>query len=277
MMNQRAEELSLRAIQQWFLSVTTHPESAQLGVMDQAKVVPPTDLPRVVRGRAGASALDGLEIYHQSYFSRLEECLADDYPALKFAIGGSAFEDLCRAYTLAHPSRSPNLNGFGSRLPSFIEQDAAKWGRFVAELSRLEWAIVEVLHAPASQGFSAERLATIPAERLADVRFTPNPALRMLSFEYPINRFFQAFLDGEEPAVPESVPSSVVVIRSGYRIRRLDLRQSQATLLRRLIAGEPLGAALAGVTTDQEAIESWFREWTSHGVFDRTEVDEASE
>jgi hypothetical protein len=254
---------TLHAAQQWLYDVVTHSESALAGVRQHRT----TDVERTVRGNAAGSALDRLEIYQQSYFSRLEECLADDYPAVKVALGEAAFAELCRSYATAHPSRDPNLNQFGARFVQFAREHAPRDSAFVADLARLEWAIVEVLHAGAPERFSAAELERLPPDRLGEVRFVPSPAVRLLSFAYPVNDYFQAVLDGGECETPELGPSTVLVLRNGYRIRRIPVQQSQSTVLGRLISGEPLGAALTGVNVEEVAVSSWFREWTAWGVF----------
>ena len=65
------------------------------------------------------SALERLDIYRRGYGARLVECLADDYPVLQHALGDGPFEDLCRAYIAAHPTRGPSLNFFGRHMACF--------------------------------------------------------------------------------------------------------------------------------------------------------------
>ncbi len=262
-------ELSLRALQKWFLLVTTDPESAAAGIRRHAGFLAPCDLDRVVLPHRTETAVEQLDIYQRSYFSRLIECLADDYPALEFALGDEAFSALCRGYVVAHPSGEPNLNGFGRYLPCFIEERQDDLGRFALDLARLEWALVEVLHARAPEPLAAGALEAVPQSDLAGVRFVASPAVRLLSFEFPANRFLQAFIQGGEPSMPNREPSATVVVRSGYKIWRFDLGPAPLTLLRRLVAGEPLGSALEGTTARPEQIREWFQQWTAHGVFER--------
>ena len=269
-----ALDLPLRAVQEWFVSVATHPESVHAGLDARARVVTPLDLERVVRPGPEETAQDRLEIYRHSYFSRLVECLADDYPALEHALGSEGFEQLCRAYIIAHPSREPNLNGFGRHLPGFAESRLPELGRFAGDLARLEWALVEVLHAPAPQAFSAAVLQSIPVDRLDAVRLVPSAALRVLSFEYPVNAFLQTFLDGQDPHVPSPKPASVAVVRKGYKIWRLELDPTAATLLRRL-QSESLGRALDGIDASAERVQAWFHDWSLHGMFERVLLGDA--
>ncbi|MEK7821245.1 MAG: putative DNA-binding domain-containing protein, partial [Pseudomonadota bacterium] len=47
--------------------------------------------------RPRSSAGDRLNVYRQSYFARLIECVADDYPALQYLLGEDGFVDRLRA------------------------------------------------------------------------------------------------------------------------------------------------------------------------------------
>jgi hypothetical protein len=77
------------------------------------------------------------------------------------------------------------------------------------------------------------------------------------------------------PDPVEHEASVVLVVRSGYRIRRRELKPCQATVLRRLLSSEPLGMAFSGVTADAEGVEAWFRDWSAWGVFSKVTVDPA--
>jgi len=252
---------SLTALQQWLFAVATHPDSAAAGVAAQSRT-----LEEIVKTNAIASPLERVGIYHQSYFSRLEECLADDYPAVKYALGDAAFAQLCRDYATAWPSKGTNLNVFGVHLVEFLEERAMATS-FVSELARLEWAIVDVLHSPSADSFSTSDLSSLPSDRLEAVRFAPSPSVRLLSCEYPVNQYFQDYLDDARPRLPAKTGSFVLVARQGYRIRRLELQPNQATVLRRLLSGEPLGASLSGIVSDEGVVASWFRDWTERGIF----------
>ena len=264
---------SLNTVQNWFMSVTTHPESVQAGVEVNSDIVSAPELARILRPSSEESLLDRLAIYHHGYFARLEECLADDYPALKYALGEEAFSDMCRGYVNAHPSSEPNLNGFGRALPSFIRE--LDWGTasFLSELAQLEWASVEVLHAPAPEPMSAQALLSIPAEALPSVCFKASDALRLFAFEYPVNVYLQAFYEDRKPIIPDPEASSVAVVRSSYTIWRFDLNRAQFALLSRLARGVALGAALDSLDASAVEVQVWFSEWTKYGLFARLRFD----
>jgi hypothetical protein len=227
------------------------------------------------------SALERLEIYRHAYHARLVECLADDYPVLKHAMGHAAFDRLCRAYIAHHPSKSPSLNYFGAIMAVFCRDEAPEpFGLrgFAADLAALEWAVVEVIHAPSAPPLTIEALDRMPADGWAAARLEPNTAFRLLRFEYPVNEYFQAVRDRADPTVPNAALSATVVYRSGPTVWRMDLTPPMFEVLSALCTGETLGAslgraenALAGAAPVEIAqrVTHWFREWVASGLFVR--------
>lgn len=212
------------------------------------------------------SAQGRLHLYQYSYRARLIECLADDYPAVKYAAGEERFEELAGKYIEVHPSRAPSLNYYGKHFSALM---TALGEPFFADLSRLEWAMIEVLHAAPSPVLSMAHLQEMPPEAWAGVRFRPAPSLRFHTFDYPANSFLRAQRTGQEPAVPGPAWSATAIYRKQYTIWRMDFTQPMAEVMSRLLAHEPLGDALS---TLPEALAGdvmvWFREWVSGGFFE---------
>jgi hypothetical protein len=202
-----------------------------------------------------------LDVYRHGYEARLIECLADDYPVLKVAMGEEAFEDLCRRYIARFPSRSPNLNAYGRHLAGMCEG-------FGVDLARLEWALVEAIHAQATEALTLEKLASMPPEAWATARLVAGKAVKLLALDYPANAYFQAVRDGETPTVPDPSPSTVVVYRGGPTVWRMGLTPAMHAVLGALLAGQLLEAALALAGDEPpERVSAWFREWVSGGLF----------
>ena len=281
---------ALRTVQAWFAEVVTHPESvsagiaaagagvngAQLGIRDDQ------DIERLVTKGPRLSALDRLDIYFFGYKARLVECLIDDFPAVRYALGEDAFEELSRAYINAHPSRSPSLNGFGRMMPQFLASYPHEHARFLADLAALEWAMVEVLHAEAAPTLTQESLNEIPPDRWGEARLPPSKTVRVLRFRYPVNAYFQAFRNDAEPQIPSEEASATAVYRVKYAIWRMDLTPLMCGLLEALYAGARLGDALEAIATDADSADAlaeaernvmvWFREWVAAGFFARIDV-----
>jgi hypothetical protein len=152
--------------------------------------------------------------------------------------------------------------------------------RFCADLAALEWAIVEVIHAPSSPPLTVEGLQHVPPDRWGDARLVANTALRCLRFDFPVNAYFQALRGGHAPPIPAPEDSATVVYRSGPTIWRMDLTAPMFEVLSGLLSGEPLGEALGRAEAslahldEQQTVERvmfWFREWVSSGLFVRVD------
>lgn len=202
-----------------------------------------------------------LDVYRDGYVARLVECLADDYPVLARALGEEAFEALCRRYIAQHPSGAPNLNAYGRRM-------AAMCDGFAADLARLEWAVVEVIHEPAAAPLTMEKLATVPMEAWGTARLVASRALRIVRTEHPVNEYFQAVKDGGAPALPGPGSSATLVYRGGKTVWRMGLTPAMHRVLAALLDGRALESAL-DLAGDQPAehVTAWFREWVSSGLF----------
>lgn len=269
----------LRELQRWFASVTTHPQGVLQGHVSRERN---QKLERLVTPGPWLSAIERVQIYNDGYFARLVECLTDDYPALSHALGETSFAALARTYIEAYPSRSRSLNAYGQHLAAFCRTRAQPWAGFAADLARLEWALVEVVHEPRSESMAADALARIPAARWQTARLLPSRALRLLTFDYPVNDFFQAFRDEKAPQIPERAASAVAVYRQGLTLWRMSLEPRAAQLLKDLTFGVPLAVAVATLESRSLAagtshelaqlLPQWLGSWVQSGFFRGVEL-----
>jgi hypothetical protein len=267
---------SLRALQDWFVEAVTSP-CADERLDEGARQV-------LTRGPE-LGELDRLGIYRYAYRARLVECLVDDYPALQFALGVEPFETLCHEYIERHPSSAPSLNFFGRHMAEFCRVEAQEpfpLRGFAADLAKLEWALVEVLHARMADALSPATLGAIPPERWPSARLPASPAVRVLRFDHPVNAFFQSFKTDGAPSVPAPAPAATAVYRTDMTLWRMDLTPAMASPLEGLFRGETLGEALgkleeglseADAAEAERSVMLWFREWVAGGLFARVELD----
>jgi hypothetical protein len=213
-----------------------------------------------------------LEVYRSAYRSRLVECLTDDFPALRYALGEDPFARLCHAYIAAHPSRNASLTPFGQNMPAFVRAhygERAERGAFLSDLARLEWAIVLAIHAKSAESLRPEVLAAVPPEGWDALRLVPCPWYAWLDLDYPVDAYYQAFRDDLTPPLPAPRGSTTVVLRDGLAIRRIGVSSGVRGLLRRLLWGEPLGVAMAELEPDADPgeVQASFQTWTASGLF----------
>lgn len=261
--------LDLRAQQEWFQAVVTTPESEPAPVDERSATT-------LVTPSATLTSLERLEIYRRAYHARLVDCLADDYPVLGQHLGPRRFTSLCRAYIAHFPSSNPNLNVFGRHMAAFCRDQPLPAPGFAADLATLEWAIVEVIHAPTSSVITEAALAGVPAERWPEARLVANPSLRILHLDHPANAYLHAVRRDQSPDVPTAAKTSVAVYRTGATVWRMELTDAMVTLFESLAGGANLAESLERVAPllegDSEAdaaakVMGWFRDGVSSGLF----------
>lgn len=227
------------------------------------------------------SAQDGLAIYANAYLARLVGCLSESFPAVAKTVGDEAFAALAVDYLGAYPPRGPNLASLGEHFAAHLEatrpEDAGDWAACLADLARLERAIEEVFDGPGSEGEDAgfaAQLATLGPDDWSRARLVPNPALRLLSFAFPVDGYWSAVrgLDQELPQLPQlpvRAAESMALNRREFVVRRLLLDGEEAQLLERLVAGDPVGVAIAGcaAAASEAQLQGWFARWVREGVF----------
>lgn len=252
----------LSELQSWLVAAICEPrEPASAGIV--------CDGPRL-------SGQQCLEIYRDAYIARLSECLRDDYPVLAATLGDHRFGELCERYIAAHPSRSPSLNAFGRHMADVClsSLDTA----FYADLARLEWTLVEVTHAHAAAPVDLRALQAIPPTAWGEARLVGSQALRLLTFEYPVNAHYQAYRrDGVILPLPAAEACATAVYRRELMLWRMDLTPAMTRVLSALLAGETIGQALsrmhvpdldaASQAEAERSVMAWFQAWMSSGFF----------
>lgn len=238
----------LGALQRWLLDVVTHPASVSQGVVRAAENVASRsahDAASLIDG-GRLPAVERLAVYRNGYFARLIECLADDYPAVRDALGEEVFEALCKDFIVSHPPHSASLNHYGAPFAAYCASRRDCWCGVVADLARLEWALVGAIHADAERVLLAEALARLAPEDWQRVRLRPSPTLRVLALEYPVNRHYQARAEGAAPSLGlRRRRNLLAVCRRDTDLWRVPIAPVLGPVLSALCAGEPLPNAMA--------------------------------
>ncbi len=281
------------ALQRWFQAAVMHPGGADAAATDRAtRALLPRrarTLEDVLLPSAQMTARERLDVYGSSYFLRLRDVMKVDFAGVAHALGADAFDDLMREFVTRHPSTSFNLNDYGAAVPGFLARRSrvravVRRRPFLVELATLERAVEEVFHAPQAPAVAVEKLQAIPPDRWSDAVFAPIPALRLFAFDFPVNGYLQAVIDQTAPSIPARMATWIVVYRKNWKSWRARLSREQFLLLRSLVHGKPLGAAIAAVvrTASRGAskaarepkaealfgqLGAWFREWTAEGMF----------
>jgi hypothetical protein len=279
----------LDQLQRWMQTVVMHMGGAAEGVASaearQRIDVGPEDVEKVVLPSTQLSGLERLEIYNRGYFARLVDCLREEFPVLRHALGEEAFDQFAVDYLQKYPSQSYTLNQLGARFPDYLaesrpaeDQESHKWPDFLIDLAKLELVYNEVFDGPGVEDqalLDPEQLRAIAAESWPEVRIVPVCCLRLLAFQFPVHKYFAGVRKKKNPRFPRPVDSFLAVTRRRYIVRRYELTRAQYVLLSALAAGQPVGQAIfatarvADFDTDELAakLRRWLYSWAAEGLF----------
>jgi hypothetical protein len=217
-----------------------------------------------------------LAIYSDAYFLRLEECLAEDFKAVRHLLGHADFHRLVAAYLAVYPSKHYSLNGLGKKLPEFLNGPIRlPHKELVRNLARLEWAMSSLVDSVEPPTSPPDALSRLTPETIVGARFRMNPTLTLLKFSVPANAIVTA-VRMEKPLPPlNRRPTWLVVYRKDFAVWRMDLSEAMFGLLHGLSRGRTFGHVLKEVQrrwkgTPQElevAIFKSLRNWMAERFF----------
>jgi hypothetical protein len=221
---------SLQQTQQLLRKLITAPEGvaaglARLGPLDGARAR------ALVAGDERLSAVERLDIYANMYFYRLRDALAEDFGAVCTVVGQDNFHNLVTDYLIAHPPSHFSLRYAGRNLPAFLlRHPLLRHWPYLADLARLEWAILDAFDAADAAVLEPSTLTAVPAERWPALRFQLTPSLRLLQLEWPADEVWEQVQRKETPAAPARTAVSVRVWRQDLRVyhRRIDTAERAA-------------------------------------------------
>lgn len=271
----------LDLLQRWMQSVLSHPGGVVAG--SQAATNEDWTISEVITPSQRLSAPDRLAIYGHAYYARLLECLRSEFPAVHRAAGDEAFSGLAAAYLQSYPSRSYTLAELGrhfsdslhqSRPPRASENPLPDYADFLIDLARLERCYSEVFDGPGPErmpGLTPEALAALPPERFADAQLMFHDSVRLLELRFPCHEYASAVRQGRDPVPPPPEPTSLVVYRKNYVVRRFAATPIEFALLSDLRRGSSIAETMHHAAALGENagpfVRQCFAAWTAAPLF----------
>jgi hypothetical protein len=287
----------LGQIERWMQAAIMHPVGIAEGIASaEARGhidIGPDEAETIVTRSRALSALDRLAIYSYAYYARLLECMREEFPVLRHALGEEVFDAFAVGYLQQYPSRSYTLFQLAAHFPRYLaetrpEGDDAEglptdWPDFLIDLATLELTFNEVFDGPGVEGerlLEADPLRAIAPQRLLEARLVGVPCLRLLALRYPVHHYFTAVRRHQDPCPPEPTETFMAVTRRHYVVRHYELSRPAYQLLRALLAGTSVGEAIsraveaAGSDLDllPHNLWTWFHDWAAEGFFRAVEL-----
>ncbi len=154
-------------------------------------------------GTETVSAGQRLNIYADAYCLRLIEALDVDYPALHILLGDQQFDELCRAYIRAYPSKFRSARWFGKHLTTFIKETAPYSQQpLLEEMAQFEWTLSEVFDAQDCVCVDEEKIKSVAVDAWPEMQFILNPSLKLLYLKWNVVSIWKAVI--QEEKTPEA-------------------------------------------------------------------------
>ena len=209
-----------------------------------------TDAPLAALVRADGIPFEGrLQVYRNNTFSSLTAALKDSFPVVCQLVDERFFGYAAQEYIRARPPRAPRLAEYGEDFADFLAGfEPTRHLAYLPNVARLEWAVNAAYHAPDASPLDPARIAAVPQERYAGLRFVAHPSVRLFASEFPVDRIWQAHQPGGD------LEAGIDLSSGGCRLL-VDRHDQDIRFLALDAAGFALAAALYGGQSLQEAYE----------------------
>ena len=226
-----------------------------------------------IRAKQDFPAHHQLAVYINAYRHRLHDVTAEDYPVLQYYLGDAAFHRLIETFVEETNANHFNVGRYAAKLPAFIARYKAD-DLFAQELAMLENAVAQLTDPAETRALAPEDLAGVTPESLMELVLKPRTALQLFAFTYPVNTYYIAMKEGQNPVKPAPQKSFVAVFRHEDVVWRMDLAEDEYHLLAKLFSGLPIGDALEAthqaLALPEDALSAnlanWFGRWMRNGL-----------
>lgn len=274
---------SLLETQREFFRLITQPMTVREGMRTSTRAA----AEKFIKPNDRLTSFERLEIYTKSYWFRILDCLAEDFPGVRAIIGVKRFRRMSETYLAECPSRSFTLRNLGSRLAEWLKANP-KWlgsaPQLVLDMVAVEWAHIEAFDAAELPAITPEELAQAGSE----LRLQLQPHIRLLKVHYPVDELAVAVREGKrtrsmvaamlQSPCPDTPGIFLALHRLEYSVHYRRLEPEAFQVLSLLNEGATLEDAVSAafensaMPEEQQAqsVELWFRTWQSLGWFSST-------
>lgn len=185
-----------------------------------------------------------IAVYANNAREICRKTLLKAYPVIEKLVGPGCFKGLAYRYMREHPSRSGDLQHFGSSFPDFVDR---LYGDtefdYLGDVARLEWAIERALGSPRGTALDLEALGAIEPALYGRIALTTDPSIQLVESRYPVLKIWRANQTEDFMDVDLDVGAERVMVRRNDRdVELRALPEPAFELLRALETGRTLEA-----------------------------------
>jgi hypothetical protein len=206
----------------------------------------------------GIAAERRIQVYRNNSLITLTAALQATFPVVCRLVDERFFAFAAQAFIRAAPPRAPRLAEYGAGFADFLAGFAPAAGLpYLPDVARLEWLIARAFHAADATPLDPGRLATLPPESQAAAALLPHPSAGLLASPFPVEALWQANQPGRDGSgvALEAGPCRLLVHRRADEVEMMRLDAPGHALAAALLAGAPLGDALAAALAEDAGFD----------------------
>ncbi len=211
------------------------------------------------------------DLYRNNLRASWEKALAAAYPVVRAYVGAEFFLAMSGLYGSESPSRSGDLNRFGTDLPFFLEGfsplSAHPW---LADLARLEWALHRSHCAADAQALAAQAVAAMSEDSLDLLPVTLHPACALIHSPWDVAALWRWHQTPELGPWTDDIqrPVTALVFRPRWKVGVRALDAGETAGLACVAKGATLGDALQAAFTAEPTMDVAvvFSAWLQDGL-----------
>ncbi len=190
------------------------------------------------------SPKERLNIYRNSQQAILITALKQTYSVCLALVGEDCFHGLATRFIAQETQNPNNLQSYGARFAEFIETfSTTSKVPYLADVARLEWAILQASIGEDVSSMDFSRLAQISESQQKDLCFYLPKHATLLTSDYPIDVIWQAHQSDHLDEIPVDLQRNqvrLIIWRRQLEILCERLTQEQWFVLRHIQAGDNL-------------------------------------
>ncbi|HXV23911.1 MAG TPA: DNA-binding domain-containing protein [Alphaproteobacteria bacterium] len=201
-----------------------------------------------------AEARSRLQIHGHHILLSLTEALKANFPVVCRVVDPRFFGYMADAFIRAHPPITPCLCEYGAQFPDFVRNfEPVRHLRYLGDLARLEWAVLQARNAPEAAPIAAESLLQVPVTLYPAVILHLDPSLHLIRTLWAVEKIWAAHQgpDSQDQIDLGTTGSRLSIRRRGEKIEVETVSPATFAFLASLRQGRSLAnAGTAGLAAD---------------------------
>lgn len=212
----------------------------------------------------------GLSVYRNTIAKGCVDALADNFPTVLSMVGEDWFRAAAALFAREAPPVSAALLEYGEAFPAWLERfPPAQDLPYLAGIAHLDRLWIETLFAPEAPILSAQALAALAPEVLAEAPLSLHPSVRFAAFDAGLPSLWRAAREGREDLSLAETPETLLLVRRDDAVAHRVVGAAETAFLRACRQGLPAArAAEAAAQADPDTpFAPLFATLIADGVF----------